>query len=108
MREDTKRKQASADALCAEYLKAMADPLRIRIVKALQSSPLSVSDLVELLEADMSTVSHHLRVLYHANLVTNRREGKFIYYYLNEDFVREKSKSKSLDFGCCELDLDRK
>lgn len=95
------------DELCATYLKALADPLRLKVIRALQSGPLSVSDVSELLEHEVGIVSHHLRVLYHAGIVTTRREGKFTYYSLDPQvFHSKKNKGDStLDFGCCRLSV---
>ncbi|KAA5539707.1 winged helix-turn-helix transcriptional regulator [Roseiconus nitratireducens] len=95
------------DARCAAYLKAAADPLRMRVIRALQAGPMSVSDLALLVEQDIGVVSHHLRVLYHAEVVQTRREGKFIYYSLCEHLrpSRKRSDSGVLDFGCCRLDV---
>ncbi|QDV11994.1 HTH-type transcriptional regulator NmtR [Rosistilla oblonga] len=92
---------------CAVYLKALADSLRLQIIRALQNGPLSVSDLALALDQEIGTVSHHLRVLYHADLVTTEREGKFIYYSLNKQVLGGKSKARrgALDFGCCKLDM---
>jgi DNA-binding transcriptional ArsR family regulator len=96
----------SPDAtVCATYLKALGDPVRLQIVRALQSGPKSVSDLVVLLELEMANVSHHLRVLFHADIVTTQRDGKYIYYDLNKEFLKSRSVAKSLDFGCCKIDL---
>ena len=92
-------------AICANYLKALGDPIRLQIVRALQSGALSVSDMAELLELEMANVSHHLRVLFHADLVTTQREGKYIYYRLNKDFLKSGPLAKALDFGCCRIDL---
>jgi DNA-binding transcriptional ArsR family regulator len=91
--------------VCATYLKALADPIRLKIVKALQAGPLTVSDIAELLEMEMPNVSHHLRVLFHARLVTAEKEGRFQYYRLNSEFLKNRSLAKSLDFGCCKIDL---
>ena len=95
------------DQLCAAYLKAVADPLRLKVIRALQVGPLSVSDVTELLEQEVGTVSHHLRVLYHAGIVRTRREGKFIYYSLDPQVFDPKKKKHDsvLDFGCCRLDV---
>jgi DNA-binding transcriptional ArsR family regulator len=90
---------------CAIYLKALGDPVRLQIVRGLQSGPLSVSDLAQLLELEMANVSHHLRVLFHADIVTTQRDGKFIYYDLNKEFLKSRPIAKSLDFGCCKVDL---
>ncbi|MCR9117389.1 MAG: metalloregulator ArsR/SmtB family transcription factor [bacterium] len=101
----TESANAPDPPLCASYLKALADPTRLRIVRALQAGALSVSDIAILLETEIANVSHHLRVLFHANLVTTEREGKYIYYNLNSDFRRQGEVEKSLDFGCCKIDL---
>ncbi len=90
---------------CAVYLKALADSVRLQIVRALQAGPLSVSDLAELLDLELANVSHHLRVLYHADIVTSERDGKFIYYALNIEFLKSRAANRSLDFGCCKIDL---
>src|SRR6056297_2396098 len=74
--------ETPGDEACATYLKAVADPTRLAIIRALQVGPLSVSDIAELLEHEMGVVSHHLRVLYHADIVQTRRDGKYIYYSL--------------------------
>lgn len=92
-------------AVCAGYLKALGDPIRLQIVKALQSGAMSVSDLAILLDLELANVSHHLRVLFHADLVTTQRDGKFIYYHLNQQFLKNASVAQSLDFGCCAIDL---
>ncbi|MEM6468861.1 MAG: metalloregulator ArsR/SmtB family transcription factor [Planctomycetota bacterium] len=102
------KKSTADEQRCAAYLKALAEPLRLQIVRALQTGPFSVSDLALALEQEVGTVSHHLRVLYHADLVTTEREGKFIYYSLRTDIHKRPSRTKntgSLDFGCCKLDI---
>lgn len=88
----------------------MADPLRLQIIRALQSGPLSVSDLGLALDSEIRTISHHLRVLFHADLVTTARDGKFIYYSLNQEILdrRHKSSGESLDFGCCQFNFPKK
>jgi DNA-binding transcriptional ArsR family regulator len=75
------------------------------MIKALQSSPLTVTDLSLLLDSEIANVSHHLRVLFHAGIVTTQRDGKFIYYQINREVLRGKSIGQSLDFGCCRLDM---
>ncbi|TWU19168.1 ArsR/SmtB family transcription factor [Allorhodopirellula heiligendammensis] len=98
----------SDEIRCAAYFKALAEPLRLQIVKALQTGPLSVSDLACSLEQEIGTVSHHLRVLFRAGLVSTQREGKYIYYSLSSDFHKQASNTRkigSLDFGCCKLDI---
>ena len=100
------QKQQREDVqLCAGYLKALGDSNRLQMIKALQSSPLTVTDLSLLLDAEIANVSHHLRVLFHAGLVTTQRDGKYVYYQINHDVLRGKPLGQSLDFGCCRLDM---
>lgn len=102
-------KQASQEKAeseqCAKYLKALADPARIRILKALQGAPLTGTDLSNLLDIEIPNVSHHLRVLYHAGIVITRREGRFIYYEINREVLSDSSMTQTLDFGCCSLKM---
>jgi len=96
-REDAER--------CAIYLKALGDPTRLQIVRALRGGPLTVSDIATLLEQDMTLVSHHLRVLFHAGITVTRRDGKYIYYSLSPSLVGVRREANSLDFGCCRLEV---
>ena len=95
---------------CAKYLKALGDPIRLQMIRALQSGPKSVSDFTLLLDLELPNVSHHLRVLYNAGLVSTERDGKFIYYSLRQEVLNVRSKLPSglFDFGCCKLDLRSK
>jgi DNA-binding transcriptional ArsR family regulator len=101
---NSKAQQPDADR-CAMYLKALGDPNRLQIMRCLRTTPLTVTDLALLLESEMSNVSHHLRVLYHAGLVTTNREGKFIYYQINQEVLQTKTVAHALDFGCCRLEM---
>lgn len=103
---DSVAKQVQADAeVCASYLKALGDANRLQIMRALRSSPLTVTDLSLLLDSEMANVSHHLRVLFHAGLVRTQRDGKFIYYEINRDVVRRRTVSSALDLGCCRIEM---
>ena len=93
-------------AQCARYLKALADPIRWRMIRALQSGPKSVSDLSLLLELELANVSHHLRVLFNAGLVATEKEGKFVYYSLSREVLKKRPlPADMLDFGCCKLEM---
>jgi DNA-binding transcriptional ArsR family regulator len=71
----------------ASLLAMMADPMRARILYALDTvSELCVGDLVMVLEASPDAVGYGLRMLRTAGLVTNRRAGRVIYYRLADDF----------------------
>ncbi len=87
---------------CAERLKALSDPHRLRIVAALRYGELTVSDIAQLLDAEMVTFSHHLKIMKHARLAEVRREGRFKYYRLHANLLQTKSRGCSfLDLGCC-------
>jgi ArsR family transcriptional regulator len=66
----------------ARTLKAVADPTRLKIIKALKQHELCVCELMLLLDAQQSSVSHHLRILKDANLVVERRQGKWTLHHL--------------------------
>ena len=71
-----------------KYGKAIADETRQKIMLHLCCRWLCVSDVVDVLgQVSQPTVSHHLSVLREAGLVHTRREGKQIFYSLNQDAV---------------------
>lgn len=67
--------------------KVFGDATRLRILLALQETELCVCDIAQLLDMSQSAISHQLRVLKQARLVKNRREGKEVYYSLDDDHV---------------------
>lgn len=72
------------------FCKALGDETRQRILEILQAKgEQCVSDLVDYFNVSQPTISHHLNFLKQANLVTSRREGKQIYYRLNQDNITE-------------------
>lgn len=103
-------KKPSVETQCATYLRALADPLRLQIVKALQTGAMSVSDIALRLEQPVNVVSHHLRVLYHAELVATQRDGKFIFYSLHENLTTVASgvQDNILNLGCCRIDFNQR
>ncbi|GAA3644345.1 ArsR/SmtB family transcription factor [Asaccharospora irregularis] len=73
----------------AELFKVFGDSTRIKILWALDESEMCVCDIAFLLNMTQSAISHQLRVLKQANLVKNRREGKIVYYSLDDDHVKQ-------------------
>ncbi|MBO5237902.1 MAG: helix-turn-helix transcriptional regulator [Lachnospiraceae bacterium] len=71
----------------AELFKVFGDSTRIRILYALFGNELCVGDIAEVLSMSQSSVSHQLRILKDAKLVKFRREGKSIFYALDDDHV---------------------
>lgn len=72
----------------AELFKVFGDSTRIRILYVLFESELCVCDLAQTLNMNQSAVSHQLKILKQAKLVTGRREGKSVFYSLADDHVR--------------------
>ncbi|MBO0953286.1 ArsR/SmtB family transcription factor [Fibrella forsythiae] len=69
----------------AYLLKGIAHPLRMQILKLLEQTPgLSVTDLMDRLQAEQSLVSHHLTRMRRKGLVVAEREGKNAYYSLSD------------------------
>lgn len=73
----------------AELFKIFGDSNRIRILYALSGTELCVSDIAAMLSLSASAVSHQLRILKASKLVRCRREGKIIFYMLDDDHVSE-------------------
>ena len=71
----------------AQLFKVIADPGRIKILKALEYQEMCVCDLAAFLEVSESAVSHQLRMLKQLQLVTNRREGPVLYYSLQKNMA---------------------
>ena len=71
----------------AELFKVFGDTTRVKILCALDAAELCVCDIAALLNMTQSAISHQLRVLKQARLVKYRREGKVVYYSLDDDHV---------------------
>ena len=72
----------------AELFKIFGDPTRIRILYAMLDTERCVNDIAGVLEMSQSSVSHQLRILKTSKLVKSRREGKSIFYSLDDEHVR--------------------
>lgn len=95
---------------CAEKLRALGDPIRIKIIDSLRVCPMNVSELADCLELEIVNVSHHLGVLRHAGLVERKKEGRFVVYSLHEGvFKRGKAVriTEHINLGCCRLEIPR-
>ena len=72
----------------AEFFKIFGDATRIRILQTLLEGERNVGDLADVLEMSQSAVSHHLRVLRQNDLVKYRKEGKTVFYSLDDEHIR--------------------
>jgi ArsR family transcriptional regulator, lead/cadmium/zinc/bismuth-responsive transcriptional repressor len=78
--------EASVAAL-AETFRALGDTTRVRMLDALSHAELCVQDLADLLGLTQSAVSHQLRLLRAMRLVRTRRDGRLMYYALDDDHI---------------------
>ena len=72
----------------SELFKMFADQSRIKILYSLFDKEICVCDIAEALDMTQSAVSHQLRLLKQSKLVKSRRDGKQIYYSLDDDHVK--------------------
>ena len=73
----------------ADYLKALADPTRLKVIQALRHAELCVCDLTSLVGISVSGLSHQLRYLRNKNIVKFRKEGKMAYYSLVDAHISQ-------------------
>ncbi len=95
-------------AISADQLKAIADPLRLQIVTELLSGPKFVGDIAQAIGESLVRVSHHLSVLRHAKLVTDKKQGRFVVYALHPDVFDESQVNATeyvIALGRCRLML---
>lgn len=92
-------------ASCADLLKVLADETRLAIVEQLLDGAKHVGEINEALHVEQSLLSHHLRVLREAGLVTAERDGKAVLYALARD-VHAARKGKAINLGCCLISFD--
>ncbi|MBQ8869140.1 MAG: winged helix-turn-helix transcriptional regulator [Oscillospiraceae bacterium] len=72
-----------------QTLRALADPVRREILNMLKKGRMSAGEITDRFEVSGAAVSRHLSVLKEADLVSDKREGKFIYYELNASVLEE-------------------
>lgn len=73
----------------ANIFKALGDANRVRIISLLVEHELCVDDLAVLLKMSASAVSHQLRTLRQLRLVRSRKEGRNVYYKLQDEHIEE-------------------
>jgi DNA-binding transcriptional ArsR family regulator len=73
----------------AELFKALGDPTRVKILFSLMTRELCVCDLAAVIGASESAVSHQLKILRTLRLVKFRREGKIMFYSLDDDHIEK-------------------
>ena len=92
---------------CVNKLKVLADATRLSVIKMLMAGPRHVSDLNAELEIEQSLLSHHLRILRDADLVSTMRDGKAVLYDLVPG-VEVEGMGEVINLGCCHLSFDER
>lgn len=72
-----------------ESFKALSDPTRRKIIEMLRNGKMTAGDIVDRFQMTGASISHHLSILKNAGLVTDDKQGKYIYYELNLSVVEE-------------------
>ena len=72
-----------------DTLKALSDPTRREILNLLKNGSLSAGEIAEAFPVSGAAISRHLSVLKDADLIRDKRDGKFIYYDLNASVLEE-------------------
>ncbi len=85
----------------SDFFKVLGDGTRLRILNALMISEMCVCDVAFVLGMTQSAISHQLKALKQARLVKSRKEGKVVFYSLDDDHVKG-----ILDKGLEHLDHD--
>jgi DNA-binding transcriptional ArsR family regulator len=73
----------------AELFKALSDPTRVRIISLLAHTELCVGDLCLVLEMSQPAISYQLRILRSLRLVRARKEGKHVFYTLDDEHIHQ-------------------
>lgn len=95
-------KKSMTSVLCADKLRVLADVTRLSVMETLLDGPKNVTEINSRLRIDQSLLSHHLKVLREAGLVTSRREGKSVRYAVAPDAAASEAE-KGLNLGCCQI-----
>jgi ArsR family transcriptional regulator, arsenate/arsenite/antimonite-responsive transcriptional repressor len=82
------RTRASAER-AVQLFHALSDRTRLSILERLRLGERCVCDMTDMLDAAQSRLSFHLKVLKDAGLVTDRREGRWMYYTMNQEVMGE-------------------
>ena len=94
----TERRGALIDEIKGQYserrctdvhqlLTTLANPIRFRLLCALRTNSFTVGELVEITDSQLSNISQHLKMMWMAGYITKRRDGKQVYYSLENDHV---------------------
>ena len=90
----------------AEQIQALSEPNRIRIIDCLMTGSKNVTELSDKIKIPIVNASHHLATLRNAGLVTDDKQGRFVYYTLNHDLFSVDKKGKAtLKLEWCTIEI---
>ena len=69
--------------------KALSDPIRRKILQMLKNRDMTAGEIAERFDISKPSISHHVNTLKHAGMITDERQGQFIYYSLNTSVFEE-------------------
>jgi DNA-binding transcriptional ArsR family regulator len=95
-------KKSPTSEICADKLRVLADVTRLSVMETLLDGPKNVSEINDRIKIDQSLLSHHLKVLRDAGLVTTKREGKSVRYAVAPGAASQDA-GKGLNLGCCQI-----
>lgn len=72
----------------AEIYKALGDETRLDIITMLLGKELCVCDIIDACDKSQPAISHHLKILKHAGLLQDRKDGKWVFYRINYEQVK--------------------
>ena len=95
--------------VCAERLKALSEPIRLRIVALLISGPQTVSEIATALSEDIVKISHHLSVLKNGRILSAAKKGRYVEYVLDPEIIQLGSNmlGGQIDFGSCSVRIEQ-
>jgi ArsR family transcriptional regulator len=94
--------ESDEEVSCASILKVLADQTRLSVVEQLLDGPKTVSEINDALGVESTLLSHHLKALRDAHLVSGKREGRFVSYSLTPALLVHR-RGRAIDLGCCTL-----
>lgn len=97
--------KSGEEVSCASILKVLADETRLAVVAQLLGGPKHVGQINESLGVEQTLLSHHLKVLRDANLVTSERDGKHVVYALAKS-IQGRRRGRAINLGCCLISFD--
>ena len=79
----------------SEFFRVFGDPTRLKILSILDGKELCVHVIADIIDMQQTAVSHQLKILRQSRLVKYRKNGKHVFYSLNDNHIKENTKDRS-------------